>query len=296
MPDFPAIPATGIVKLQRGQVYPVAKTLNLKSCTLMADGTGPNPVIKYTGAADSGAVEVSPGQSATVSDIDFDVIANAYAAHNTGGLRLLNVGIKGGGGLLKITGATGTTYVQGCKQYAPFGHFGILAGPKILRSAGGYTETFNGPIIILDTLLDFGSLWMGVARFHAYTLLYMDRCALSDTKAQSANPQAVQNSVARFHYGNEAYIRNSTIAGLVFCGPLNAHIDGGDTLPPGPERTFVDNERAKLVVFDTVQFKEAVITAAPGSNVELVNCPNVNVVTPGPYMNRPVATVTTRAK
>lgn len=300
---LPPIPSKGIVRLLAGADYLIpAGGANARSCTFVKQGSAsaPNPKLHYAGPQTAGVREtaamlVPAGCSAQFFDIDFDCPGWSYCVTNEGTLETDGVRVKGGGGLLRVNGASGTTLFARYSQLESSEGYCFYGGPKelVTKDSGGkilsYDEAGCGPISLLGGTGLLGSRQVALSRFQAFERLIVRDANWSDRASQSA-PGAVPNAVLRVHHGGDAQIQGN-FQGDIYLGPL-AEGDGGAALPPGPQRSFDDAKRLRSVTIEDSSIAiESSFKLTPGVlNCELVRCAVAgvsSVAQPFPYMNRP---------
>lgn len=300
---LPPIPPRGIVRLAAGAVY-LAPAGGVKawSCTFVKNGpsSAPNPKIHYAGPQTPGVREtaallVPAGCSAQFFDIDFDCPGWSYAICNEGTLEADGVRVSGGGGLLRVNGASGLTLFARYAQLAASVGWCFYSGPKPLIQPGVYDESWSRPISLLDGEALLGSTEFGLGRFHAFDRLFIRNPKWSDVKSQSAKhpdgTAAVTNAVFRAHYGGDVILSGGYMAGDQDWGPG----EYDNALPPGPERDYRSRERLNSIVASDVAFTLSSFKLAPGvldallqrcsvSGVSGVACPPASMQRPQSMM------------
>lgn len=293
--DFKA--PTAKVELVAGLTYTTTKGIDLGNAVWGRTGSGPDPIVKYTGPRDAAAFRSSPGNSPKVTNITVHGVPWTYAFEAQGGLDLNMVKVGGGAGVLKTSGATGLVKLYRVVQVERSTNYIVYIGPKVEQNdATNYAERWNQTVWIEECDFTKGSSEMAGLRAQAFKWLTIKKTHVSDTPAQSAvradGKKAVTNAVLRIHYGGTAELSEDSFDGEIFLGPLDGN-DGGKNLPAGPQRNYRATEKIDSLTFIGCVFDSPTFKLAPGAgNVKmlggsiLTTAATVLTAQPYPYMNR----------
>ncbi len=227
---------------------------------------------------------------------------------------VLNVGVKGGGGILMTRGSTGVVRVLDCAQLETCSGYCGYVGPEVHedKDAAGntivYTEKYTEKVEIYRFDGRKGSAWDALWRFVGFNSVYISgklingRCLWADTEEQSATlpggRPAVTNDVIRVHHGGTFLAEDQNFKGYVFIGPLTGG-DGG-IKTNGAKRAFYEAARTHSVTYRRCDFDAYTFAIAPGVDQMLLEDVNITVrgnaifLTDFPYMTRPASMVVLR--
>jgi hypothetical protein len=302
--DAIKLPADGgTVPLLAGRVYTLAKTKTL-ACALVKSGTGPNPVVCYSGGRDSSALQVPADRVGATVDVDFELARGVYAVNNSGTFNGSGATVRGGGGFLKAIGDTGMATLERWVALDQGNNYIVYVGPALtqcvppadvksldgtVQKAGSvaYAMRPGRGVTMIGCRVEKGTNSQHIFRAHYQQQVRIIDCVFVDVDRLGA--------AVRIHDVLSAEVLRTAIAGDVDFGPL-CEEDGGKNEPPGAKRVYCDQMRLGTLSVTRCRIDAEQIKLNPGVlNLHFTRSTfsahrsGALFEMPWPYMNRPAS-------